>query len=329
VSFLEQLGLEHPVLQAGMGGGLATAGLAGTVSAAGALGTVGILPPDELKAELRRADELARGRPVAANLLVPFTTRAHVEACGTRPVALHAGFDRSLVQQLKHRGATVLHTVGTVPQAKRALHDGADALIVQGIEAGGHLFGVEPALEALPKVLGIGTTKPVLAAGGIADHADVQRALSAGAAAVVAGTRFLLTEECMAHEGYKWRVLEATRTIETRLFGLGWSMWHRVVPNAATDRWCARDPRGPRAVRTLQSLSSPLRRLPMSVMRSTIFTQRPRLPLFGPLSPLTGMPDRLVDASALYAGETALRIDSIVPAAKAVALLAGSTIPPS
>jgi nitronate monooxygenase len=331
--FVDRLGLEHPIMQAGMGGGIAGAELAGAVSSAGALGTVGILPPAALQAALWRAREHSDGAPVAANLLIPFATGAHAAACldaQADAVVLHGGFKRQLVEQLREGGTFVLHTVGTPEQARWAVFDGAEGLIVQGREAGGHLVGVEPALDALARVLKVSGSAPVLLAGGIADAADVRRALDAGAAGVVAGTRFLLTEECAAHPEYKRRVLEADRTLETLLFGLGWPLRHRVIPNAATDRWCRADVRGPAVVRALERLSGPLSRLPMSVAMRLHRRQHPALPVFGPASPLEGMPVRLVDASALYAGETALRIDSVVPAARAVELLAGirAAVPP-
>jgi nitronate monooxygenase len=324
--FVDRLGLEHPIMQAGMGGGIAGAELAGAVSSAGALGTVGILPPQALQAALWRARERSDGAPVAANLLIPFATRAHAKACldgQADAVVLHGGFKRQLVDQLREGGTFVLHTVGTAEQARRALFEGAEGLIVQGREAGGHLVGVEPALDALARVLEVAGGAPVLLAGGIADAQDVRRALDAGAAAVVAGTRFLLSDECSAHAEYKRRVLEADRTLETLLFGLGWPMRHRVVPNAATDRWCRADARGPSTVRAAERLSGPLARLPMSVAVSLHRRQHPAIPLFGPASPLQGMAARLVDASALYAGETALRIESVIPAERAVAQLAG------
>jgi nitronate monooxygenase len=326
VSFLERLGVSHPVVQAGMGGGIAGASLAGAVSAAGGLGTVGTLPPRVMREEIVRARELAGGAPVGANLLVPFVTRAHVSICTevqVPVVTLHAGFGRALVERLKAGGAAVAVTVGTVKQAHRALADGADALVVQGREAGGHIFGVEPALEALARVREAAPDVPLLLAGGIADGADTRIALAAGAAAVVAGTRFLLTDECDAHPVYKRRVLDAERTLETRLFGLGWPMRHRVVPNAATERWCRGDPMGPRPVQVLQALSTPMARLPLSLVKNLIRTQHPAVPLFGPAAPVTADPERLVEAAALYAGDTALRIESIVPAREAVELRAG------
>lgn len=324
MDLLERLELRHPVVQAGMGGGIATGELAGAVSAAGGLGTVGILPAAQLRAELWKARELAPGAPVSANLLVPFTRRSHVEACaaaGAAVIVLHAGFDRRLVDGLRTAGAVVLHTVGTPEEGKRAMADGADGLIVQGREAGGHLVGVRPGLDALSRVRDAAPDAPLLLAGGMADRDDARRALDAGAAAVVAGTRFLLTDECAAHPGYKERVLGARRTLETQLFGLGWPMRHRVVPNAATERWTRRSPLGPPLVRALQKLSAPLARLPLSVVARTVRTQRPELPLFGPSAPIRGLPDGLLDASALYAGETALRIESILPARAVVEAL--------
>jgi nitronate monooxygenase len=328
MSFVERFGLAHPIVQAGMGGGIAGGRLAGAVSGAGALGTVGILPPDVMAAELALAHETAGGsrRAIAANLLVPFTRREHVDACrraGTPIVVLHGGFDRRLTKALRDSRIFVLQTVGTSDEARRAIADTADGLVVQGREAGGHLVGVEPALTALARVRDAlpATDKPLLVAGGIADAADVKRGLDAGADAVVAGTRFLLTDESGAHAEYKRRVLAAERTVETYLFGLAWPMRHRVVPNAATERWCRGDEMGPALLRAAYRLSAPLARLPLSITGRLVGFQRPAIPLFGPSSALEGRPDRLIDATPLYAGETALRIDSILPAAEAVALL--------
>jgi nitronate monooxygenase len=333
MSFVERFGLAHPMVQAGMGGGIAGGRLAGAVSGAGALGTVGILPPDVMAAELALARETAGGSPratarppVAANLLVPFTRREHVDACrraGTPIVVLHGGFDRRLIKALRDSRIFVLQTVGTPDEARRAIADTADGLVVQGREAGGHLVGVEPALTALARVRDAipATDKPLLLAGGIADAADVKRGLDAGADAVVAGTRFLLTDESGAHAEYKRRVLAAERTVETYLFGLAWPMRHRVVPNAATERWCRGDDMGPALLRAAYRLSAPLARLPLSITGRLVGFQRPAIPLFGPSSALEGRPDRLIDATPLYAGETALRIGSILPAAEAVALL--------
>jgi NAD(P)H-dependent flavin oxidoreductase YrpB (nitropropane dioxygenase family) len=313
--------LDAPVVQAGLGGGLAGAPLAAAVSNAGGLGTVGLTGAKRFAAALREARERAPDRPVSANLLLPFTRRAHVEACVAAridAVSLFFGFDREAVESLHAAGIVVLHQVGTVDQARRALADGADALVAQGTEAGGHLLAEEPLAAFLPKVVDVAGGRPVLAAGGIATAADARAALDAGAAAVWAGTRFLLTDECAAHPAYKQRVLDAPGTIETRLFGLGWPDRHRVVPNAATERW-----HGSRAVASLNAASGRLARLvPDAAQERLPALQRAAVPLFSPAALLDGMPADRVDATPLYAGEGALRIAGVIPAADAVRSLA-------
>ena len=314
---------EHPVVQAGMGGGLSGAALAAAVSNAGGLGTVGILPDaPAFEAELRHARELAPGRPLAANLLLPFARREHVDACiaaGVDSVALFCGSAPDLVARLHGAGIVVLQQVGTVAQARRALADGVDGLIAQGIEAGGHLLGEVSTLSALQRVLEVAGGRPVLAAGGIHSRATARAALDAGAAAVVAGTRFLLTEESGAHPAYKQRVLGAARTLDTLLFSVGWSDRHRVVPNAATDRWCARSQRGPAAVVALnRALAPALQRLPPRLATATLGRQRVGVPLYGPAAVLAGMDERLLDVTPLYGGVCAAEIHSVIPAAQAV-----------
>ncbi len=325
-SFLDDLGIERPVVQAGMAGGVARGELAGAVSEAGGLGTVGMMAPRAFAAALAQARRRAPGRPLAANLLVPFVRAAHVRACAEAEVALvvlHGRLSRRWIARLRARGLRVFVTVGTPREAVRALAAGADGLVVQGSEAGGHLLGVEPLEQALAHVIRVAGDVPVLAAGGIADASDVRRALALGAAAAVAGTRFLLTEESAAHPEYKRRVLGAERTLDTSLFGIGWPLRHRVVPNAATDRWCRDDERGPAIARAAARLSAPLGRLtPLGAMGRLAALQRPRLPFFSPALPLAGMPSGAVDRCALYAGETARRLHDVIPAAQAVERLA-------
>jgi len=157
MDLLDRLGLETPVVQAGMGGGLAMAELAAAVSNAGGLGTVGILPDAGAFAnDLRRARAMAAGRPVAANLLLPFARRAHFDACieaGVDAVVLFCGSAPHGVRRLRDAGILVLAQVGTVPQALHAIADGVDGLIAQGREAGGHLLGVEATTTFLGKAL--------------------------------------------------------------------------------------------------------------------------------------------------------------------------------
>lgn len=324
--FAEQLGLGCPVVQAGMGGGVSAGRLAGAVSAAGGLGTVGIMAPRRFAAALGEAKRMAPGRPVAANLLVPFVRPAHIRAsidAGVAMVVLHGHLVPRWINQLKSGRVPVFQTVGTSGAARAALAAGVDGLVVQGLEAGGHLVATEPIGAALPAVFAVAESKPVLAAGGIADADDVRRVLATGADAAVAGTRFLLTEESGAHRAYRERVLAAERTFATLLFGFGWPMKHRVVPNAATDKWCRENELGPGWVRRIGRLSAPLgKAMPLSMQDRMLALQRPSLPIFTPALPLAGMPANSVDRAALYAGETAQRINQVIPAADAVSELA-------
>jgi nitronate monooxygenase len=322
---LDRLRLDAPVVQAGMGGGVAGPGLASAVAAAGGLGTLGLAAPDALRAGFDRIRQQAPGRSVAVNLLMPFVRRRHVATCveGRADVAvLFYGGDARLVEALRAAGTFVMAQVGTRDEAAAALAWGVDGLVAQGAEAGGHLLGREPALVFLREALAVAGERPVLVAGGIATAQDTAAALAAGAAGVIAGTRFLLTEESRAHPLYKQRVLEADATIETTLFGFGWPARHRVVGNGATRRWL--DAAG--AVRpvpaALNAFSRPVGRLLTDGLAAAVpRVQRARVPLLSPAPPLAGMADAVVESTPLYAGKTAGRIDSLVTAAEAVALL--------
>jgi NAD(P)H-dependent flavin oxidoreductase YrpB (nitropropane dioxygenase family) len=321
----QRLGLDVPVVQAGLGGGLARSELAAAVSAAGGLGTIGILPAPLLAAELRTATERAAGRPVAVNLLMPFVTREHVDVCvRERPAVatLFCGHDPEVVARLRESGVFVLHQVGDAAAARRAVADGADGVIVQGVEAGGHVLATQPLTATLPAVLAAVPGRPVLAAGGMVDASDVRAALEAGAAAVVAGTRFLLSEECQAHPAYKERVLGAPETVLTTLFSLGWRDPHRVVPNAAVRRWCGADGTPRPVARAVVSATLPLaRRVPMSAAGRLVARQRVGVPMFSPAAVLRGDDAGLVEVTPLYAGAGAARIERVVPAAEALRLL--------
>ncbi|MGH8456774.1 MAG: nitronate monooxygenase, partial [Stenotrophobium sp.] len=247
-----KLNLQYPVVQAGMGGGLSGAELATAVSLAGGLGTVGLMPPVPFHQALRETRERCGGKPFAANLLMPFVRKAHVEACiaeRAAVVTMFYGFDRDLVRYLQSAGIAVWHQVGDTVQAQRALDDGVDGLIVQGEEAGGHLASRSgaPLSTLLPALRKLGGNRcPLIPAGGIHDAASARKARELGADAVAAGTRFLLTPESEAHPAYQQRLLEAQDTLRTELFGLAWPALHRVVGNAATARWCKHDVNGPR-----------------------------------------------------------------------------------
>ncbi len=333
-SLLERLGVELPVVQAGMGGGLSRHELAAAVSEAGGLGTIAVGGADAIRRELAAARALT-GRPLAVNLLLPFARRDWFEAAAAADVVV------TFWGRPRRRTPGIwMHQCGSVAEARAAQAAGADAVIVQGVEAGGHVRGTVPALELLERVRAVVPPEyPLLLAGGIAEPGDVRAALEAGTSAAVAGTRFLLAEESRAHPGYRQRLLEARETILTDLFGAGWPAPHRVVPNAATERQLGgvrplfgahgtkderRLVRAPRANRALNRLLAPgARYAPASLQLGMMRRQRPGSRLLSPAGPTDDGPATLIDAGALYAGETVARIGDVKPAATLVRELAG------
>lgn len=317
-SFLEQIGVELPVVQAGMGGGTADHVLAAAVSDAGGLGTIGILEPSLLRREIAAARRLT-GKPIAVNLLLPFTRSGHRQAAADADVVV-----TFWGRPVRPSGRIWIHQCGSVDEGRAARAAGVDAVIAQGVEAGGHVRGRTPALELLEQLRRALPGCPVLVAGGIAGAADVRQALEAGAAAAVAGTRFLLSEESQAHRGYQRRLLEADDTLLTQLFGLGWPANHRVIPNGATRRWLQADGRGPIGLAAAQRVTAPvLARLPSRWQTRLGAGARPGIPFYGPASPLVGEGDERLDVAPLYAGETVRRIADVRPAAELVRALAG------
>jgi NAD(P)H-dependent flavin oxidoreductase YrpB (nitropropane dioxygenase family) len=242
--------LNVPVVQAGMGA-IAGHQLAAAVSEAGGLGTIAGARA-AIAAEVEAARRLT-GRPLAVNLLLPFVRGGDVEAAAAADaIVTFWGAPRRLA------ATTWIHQCGSVEEAKAAAAAGADAVIAQGVEAGGHVRGTTPMLELLDQVR-TAVKIPVLAAGGIVDAAGVREVLDAGAVAAVVGTRFLLSAESRAHPEYKQRCLDARETVLTELFGFGWpDAQHRVIPNGATRRWLRRGDRGPLWIRAGNRISTRL-----------------------------------------------------------------------
>jgi nitronate monooxygenase len=331
---LERLGVELPVVQAGMGGGISRHELAAAVSEAGGLGTIAVNGAGAIRHELAAARVLT-GRPLAVNVLLPFARRDWFEAAGAADVVV-----TFWGRPKRQTGGFWLHQCGSVDEARLAQAAGADGVIVQGVEAGGHVRGTTPALQLLEEARRVLPPEyPVLLAGGIAARDDVQAALDAGATAAVAGTRFLLSEESRAHALYKERLLRAEETILTDLFGAAWPAPHRVVPNGATDHSLGRRSsldryrrpkderrevsRGPRLNRLLNHLLAPgARYAPAGLQLRMIRAQRPGSRLLSPAGPTDDAPETLVDAGALYAGETVARIGEVRPAGQLVQALA-------
>jgi NAD(P)H-dependent flavin oxidoreductase YrpB (nitropropane dioxygenase family) len=301
-----------------MGGGLSRHELAAAVSEAGGLGTIAVNGASAIERELAAARTLTN-RPLAVNLLLPFARRDWFRAAARADVVV------TFWGRPKRRIPGVwLHQCGSVEEARAAHAAGADGAIVQGVEAGGHVRGQLPALELLGRArAALPANFPLLLAGGIATAADLRAALDAGASAAVAGTRFLLSEESRAHPDYCQRLLAAKDTVLTELFGAGWPAPHRVVPNAATERWLTGDCRGPALNRALNRLTGVgARYIPASAQLRLARAQRPNSRLLTPIGPTDDGPSNLVDAGPLYAGETVARIDTVLPAAEIVRTLA-------
>jgi NAD(P)H-dependent flavin oxidoreductase YrpB (nitropropane dioxygenase family) len=280
------------------------------------------MPAERLQAELEAHRERS-DRPVAVNLLLPFARPEHWR------IAEEADAVVTFWGAPRRRTAGIwVHQCGSIDEAQAAVQAGADGVIVQGVEAGGHVRGTTGAIELLERTrAALGAGVPIWLAGGIAEPADVRDALAAGAEAVVVGTRFLLSEESHAHPDYKRRLLAAHETVLTELFGLGWPARHRVVPNAATDRWLGDDARGPAWVRGVhRATAGVLSRAPAGLVARAARAQRPGIPLLGPSAATSDGSPTLVDAGPLYAGVCVARISALEPAGELVRRLAGSEI---
>lgn len=308
------LNLPTPIVQAGMGF-ISGHELAAAVSEAGGLGTIAGARA-AIAAELADA-RLLTGRPIAVNLLLPFLRPGDVEAAAAADVVVTFwGTPRRL------SSTTWIHQCGSVAEAKTAERAGADAVIAQGVEAGGHVRGTTPALELLEQVRAA-VRIPVLLAGGIVETHDVKEALDAGAVAAVVGTRFLVSEESRAHGEYKKRCIDAEGTVLTELFGLGWpDAPHRVIPNAATRRWLGSGNRVPGWIRrTNRAMTALMNVVPPTAQERALRAQPPQLPFLVPQPPTRTGPEVLVDWRPLYAGANVGGIRDIPTAAQLVGAL--------
>ncbi len=320
---LTSLGVQYPVMQAGMPG-IAGPKLAVAVSAAGGIGTLGLLDVSIWEEALQQTKRQTAGKPFCVNLLLPYTRVKHVEAVIRHEIpmtTLFWGNGKPLTQQLRGHGIFVFQQVGSKSEAQRALDAGVDGLIVQGVEAGGHIRGHQKLDALLPEIVELTSTIPIFAAGGIYTTQDAKRVAALGATGVCTGTRFVLTPESNAHEAYRQRLLAADRTIVTTLFGLGWPDRHRVVPNKATQNWCRHDGSIPFWLQTFYSAMTVTRKL-LPFKEDAVTLQSPAFPLFSPAALVSTLPESLVEATALYSGEQIARIRQIIPARQVVEELA-------
>ncbi len=254
-TFLKLTDLSIPIMQAPIGGA-DTVPLAAAVARAGGLGGVGLtwVTPAEVEAIAAALRVAAGGHSVYGNFVLHFPCQGFDAAldAGLSVVTFSFGLDAARVARAHRAGACVGVMVGSGPGARKALDAGADFLIAQSVEAGGHVQSTTPAAELLPAVLAEAGTVPVIVAGGIATGEGVARAIRAGAAGAVMGTRFLATIEAGAHDVYKAALVAASArdTVLTNCFDVGWPFaMHRVLRNDTFTEWeatgCPQPPHRP------------------------------------------------------------------------------------
>lgn len=211
---LSLLGIDYPVIQGGMAW-IADAQLAAAVSEAGGLGIVSAMNKDGewVRKEIRKAKELT-DRPFGVNIMLmsPFVEEVAqiVAEEKVSVVTTGAGNPSKYIKKWKEAGITVIPVVPSVAMAKLVARAGADAVIAEGGESGGHV-GELTTMTLVPQVCDV-VDIPVIAAGGIADGRGMAAAFMLGASGVQMGTRFLVAEECNVHQEYKNKILKAKDT---------------------------------------------------------------------------------------------------------------------
>lgn len=213
------LGIKYPIFQGGMAQ-IAKAPLVGAVSNAGGLGIIGSggLTADQLREEIRKT-KVITNKPFAVNLMlmmknIPELIEVLIEE-GVKVVTTGAGTPAPYMQTFKENGIIVIPVVPSVKIAQKMEAIGADAIVAEGTEAGGHV-GETTTMALLPQVVSA-VSIPVIGAGGIADGRGIAAAFALGAQGVQVGTRFLATVECPTHPNFKQAVVNAddTSTIVT------------------------------------------------------------------------------------------------------------------
>jgi len=239
------LGCQFPILCAGMGG-VARHQLAASVSNAGGFGCLGMVreQPEFIRKEVNLYRSIS-DKPFAVNLIPAATdsvllSRQIAECIALRinHLVLFWDVDKEIIKRCRDKGITVIHQVGSKRDAEEALEAGAEVLIVQGIEAGGHvrsettLFGLLPEIHAISPV-------PIVAAGGITTGEALVAALALGAQGISCGTLFLTAAESNAHYFHKEKIIsaEASDTSLCYDFYRNWPMRAavRVLKNSITE----------------------------------------------------------------------------------------------
>jgi enoyl-[acyl-carrier protein] reductase II len=313
----EEYGLAVPVVAAGMAF-IARAPLAAAVSAAGGLGTIGAsaMPPELLEAEIA-AVRAVTDRPFALNIIPRFAGPELIAAAAGVPVVTFFWDDPdpAWLETLHDAGTRVWFQVGSPAEAVAAVDAGADAVVAQGIEAGGHNRSVAGTMTLVPAVTDA-VAVPVIAAGGVADGRGLAAVLALGADGALLGTRFLMSAEADAAAAYRERIAAAGvgDTARNNVFGLEFpDATVRGLRTAIVAEYEGRDHPAPYA--GLDPAELPV------IGATSMFGQE--MPLrrfngFPPVAAATGDFDQM----SLLAGETAGLIGDVRPAAEIVAAIA-------
>lgn len=207
----ELLQIEYPIFQGGMAW-VAEHKLAAAVSNAGGLGIIGAAsaPPEVVREEIRKCKELT-DKPFGVNIMLLNPNAEEVAKIvveeGVQAVTTGAGNPGKFMELWKNAGVKVIPVVASVAMAKMMERAGADAVVAEGMESGGHI-GSTTTMALVPQVVDA-VSIPVIAAGGIADGRQLAAALALGACGVQVGTCLLVSEECPIHENYKAALLKA------------------------------------------------------------------------------------------------------------------------
>ena len=234
----EMLGIKYPIFQGAMAW-IAEERLASAVSEAGGFGIIaaGNAPPDIVRDQVRKAKKLT-DKPIGLNimLLSPYTGEIARIACeeGVAAVATGAGSPDRYMEMFKNNGIKVIPVVPSVAHARRMQKLGADAVVAEGMESGGHI-GKLTTMALVPQVVDA-VDIPVIGAGGVGDGRGVLAVFALGAEGVQIGTRFLVAKECIVHQNFKNAVLKA-KDIDTVVTGQLTGHPVRVLKNKLARRF--------------------------------------------------------------------------------------------
>ena len=238
----ELLGIEYPIIQGGMAW-VADHHIAAAVSEAGGLGLIAAAnaPAEWVREQIREAKKLT-DKTFGVNIMLMSPSADEVAKIvveeGIKVVTTGAGSPEKYMEAWKAAGVKVIPVVASVALARRMERCGADAVVAEGTESGGHI-GETTTMALVPQVVDA-VKIPVIAAGGIADGRGIAAAFMLGAEAVQMGTRFVATEECHVHENYKQFLLKA-RDIDTRVTGRTTGHPVRTLRNPMTKEYLEKE----------------------------------------------------------------------------------------